>query len=157
MAILSVAGAAVSLVSNLVQSSDPKKDAERKARIDADKLVALQGNTLALARIKCKANVSLTAQELALLQQNGGLTDGGCSLAAGSDVARAYAKAALLEIQARTTVASAATGLGVGALGVAEQANPGNTLRTISAAIPWGTVALIGIVLAGAYFAFRRR
>lgn len=135
----------IPFVGSLLSGSDPKKDQERKDRIDGDFAGAMAGDRQALARLMCKAG--LVTQDAI----DFGLADPttGCSLAGGSKVGRAYANQKYLEYKARVLAGT------VGVTLIGQSPIPGQIQSTVTNAL--SSPLLLGGLAVGAYLLLRRR
>lgn len=124
---LPVFGIIESLGSLGLGSSDPKKNVQRNA--DADRLfqLAMAGDAVAEANLRCRAG-----EQTALVSTSYLDSKGGCTLTAGSSPARVYAQAKVAELVARRTTGPAVAAVGLGALGAAEQIKPGASSGAIT-------------------------
>lgn len=97
-----------SAISSIFQGSDPVKDKQRQARIDSYFAGAMQGSKSAEAELRCYAGTT-DPTWLALAPNKD--SSGGCGNAAGSTPSRNYAKAKVLELEARRAAGQIGTGL----------------------------------------------
>ena len=125
--------------------SDPKKDAERKARIDGDFAAAMGGDERALANLMCKAgHVTQLAMDFGLID-----SAGGCALAGGSRIGQAYANQKWLEYKARALAGD------VGGVLIGQSPIPGQIATTVRQIAT--SPVLIGGLVIGAYLLLRKR
>jgi len=128
-----------SAISGLFSSSDPIKDAQRKARIDQEYAKAMSGDQ---AAVNCLADMA-----------RGVANNDGRICAVGSQTAATYAKAKYLEFQARHALGQAATTIFPYAL--SESDLPSQGIGAVTRAIS-NPLVLGGIVL-GAVLLMRKR
>ena len=132
-------------IGSFLSGSNPKQDAERKARIDTDFAGAMAGDEVALANLMCKAG------HVTQLAVDHGLIDsaGGCSLAGGSKIGQAYANQRWLEYKARALAGN----VGVNLIGQSPLPGQiGTTVRQIAT-----SPLLIGGVVVIAYLLLRKK
>lgn len=142
MSILGVAGAAVQVGGSLLAGSDPKKDEERKARALNYYNQAKAGSGEAEARLRCYAGeLTQAAIDMDILD-----SAGGCGLAAGSSVARDYAKTLVLKLDAERAVSDVLVGAGATAIHTGATLDP----RSIDRALGVPTwLLLLGAAVVG--------
>ena len=155
MAILSTIGAALTFASSLgLGSSDPKKDAERMARIDQLERQSIQGDADAWALLQCRAGIPTErGRQLGFVQASEN-----CKTSGGSDKAKAYAAAAVVRVKASQT---AVVG-GLALIREGEKAAPGTTKTVVTQVakehVPdWAwTVGALVLIAGGAWLVLRK-
>lgn len=145
--ILGTAGAVLNTATSFLSGSDPKKDAERKARFLNYYNQAKGGSAEGEARLYCAAG-KVTPQALTL-----GIVDpaSGCSLAGGSDVGRVYAQGLVLKLEAERGISDTLVSVGVNAVGAGVKLDPGSIERATG--VPTWALALGAGILA--FLAFK--
>lgn len=131
------------------------KDAERKSKTDALKAMALAGDNDALTRLRCLAgDKTQAAVALGYVGQNEP-----CGWA--TDTARAYAQAAVVEVEARRKIGDVLVNVSGGAFQAANAVDPSAVSRNVGERIETAlggisVFALVGVALV-AYLLLRRR